>query len=597
MKKFLNYAAYISLFIVALNFTSCQDEFEEINTGEEPQAIMANSSTATLIKNTSTKDGSFDNIVDGASCFDIKFPYTVSVNGVELTIDSREDLHLIEEIFDAIDDDDDFLEILFPITITAGDFTEITINGIENLRELAAQCKEGGDDDDIECIDFVYPMTLFTFDVELEQTGSVVVESDKDLRRFFGNLEDTDLVSFDFPISLELYDGTILEVNTNEELARAIENARDACDEDDDDDYNDDDCDDCNVDRIKESLVECSPWKITEFERNDNDLITDFRTANLFFDAEGGVVVKQNGLEYQGSYSLSGDKNDILLSITGLSLEELNVNWNLNEADFDEDYKELELSADNDSELELKSFCDGNEGGNEEGEDPNTLREILKECEWIIKKVKNQGEEIERLLGYEFKFMADGVVTLSNGVTTSEGSWEIVFNAEQKLVMSITIGGEPGVNFEWPVRELTNSRLKFEVEEVGYELLLQRVCGDNTDDGDIPEIRNIMMGGEWTVASYMEGEMDNTAIFGGYSLNFMADHQIAVLEGGEAFGQGLWRVLRNSEERLKVYLNFADNMLLDELTDVWDFVSLADGRIELIYIGEGGMVTTLVLEK
>ena len=204
MKKFFSYAGYLSLLIIALNFTSCQDEFEVIGGDAEEQPITANSSAAKLIENTSTKDGSFDNIVDGASCFDIKFPYTVQVNGLEINIDSREDLHLIEEIFDEVDDNIDFLEILFPITITAGDFTEITIDSFEDLRELAAECKEGGDDDDIECIDFVYPMTVFTFDASLEQSGSIVVESDRDLRLFFKGLDDTDFLSFDFPISLIL---------------------------------------------------------------------------------------------------------------------------------------------------------------------------------------------------------------------------------------------------------------------------------------------------------------------------------------------------------------------------------------------------------
>lgn len=137
MKKFFSYAGYLSLLIVALNFTSCQDEFEVIGGDAEEQPITANSSAGKLIENTSTKDGSFDNIVDGASCFDIKFPYTVQVNGLEITIDSREDLHLIEEIFDEVDDDTDFLEILFPITITAGDFTEITINSFEDLRGIS----------------------------------------------------------------------------------------------------------------------------------------------------------------------------------------------------------------------------------------------------------------------------------------------------------------------------------------------------------------------------------------------------------------------------------------------------------------------------
>ncbi len=148
MKKFFSYAVYISLLMATLNFTSCQDEFEIIGGEAEEQPITASSSVAKLIENTSTKDGSFDNIVDGASCFDIKFPYTVEVNGLEITIDSREGLHLIEEIFDEVDVYTDFLAILFPIIINAGDLTEITIDSFEVLRELAAECKEGGDDDD-----------------------------------------------------------------------------------------------------------------------------------------------------------------------------------------------------------------------------------------------------------------------------------------------------------------------------------------------------------------------------------------------------------------------------------------------------------------
>jgi hypothetical protein len=56
-------------------------------------------------------------------------------------------------------------------------------------------------------------------------------------------------------------------------------------------------------------------------------------------------------------------------------------------------------------------------------------------------------------------------------------------------------------------------------------------------------------------------------------------------------------VLRNSEEKLKVYLNFGENMPFNELTDDWDFVSVVDGRIELKDISGDGTITTLVLEK
>ena len=586
MKKFLSFTVFVTLLVTALSFNSCQDEFEVIDTGDEPQAIMANSSTAILVQKTATRDGSFDNIVDGASCIDVKFPYTVEANGLELTINSREDLQLIEEIFDEIDDDVDFLEILFPITITSGDFTEITINGIDDLRELAAQCKEGGEDDDIECVDFVYPMTLYTFDINLEQTGSVVVESDKDLRIFFGGLDDKDLVSFDFPITLELYDGTKIEVNGNEELARVIENAKDACDEDDDDDYNDDDFDE---ERLDAYLMEC-PWFIKEFDRNDMDQTDQYFDYVLDFMEDGKVIAKtRTGAFLPGTWSTSMDDNGALLSMEFEALVDFNLEWRVYEIE----EGKIKIYNGESNRIIMKQIC-----ADDETADPNTLRDLLRECEWVIKKVKNQGEEIDRLLGYEFKFMAEGVVTLSNGINTSEGSWEITLNAEGKLVMAITMGDEPGVSFEWPLSDLRNDRLRFEVEEIDYELVLQRVCDDNANDGDVSEIRNIMMGGDWVVASYVEADMDSTVDYNGYSVQFMAEYQISVLEGGEAFGMGLWRVLRNSDQELKVYLNFGDSMPFDELTDDWTFVSITDTRIELKDISGGdGSISTLVFEK
>lgn len=571
---------------MALSFTSCQDEFEEINTGEDQAAITASSSTAVLIQNTATKDGSFDNIVDGTSCYDIKFPYTVEANGLELTINARADLKLIEEIFDSLDDDEDFLEILFPVTITSGDFTEITINGLEDLRALAEQCKEGGEDDDIECIDFVYPMTLYTFDINLEQTGEVFVESDMDLRLFFKGLGDNDLVSFDFPITLELYDGSKVEVNSNEELAMNIRNAKDACDEDDDNDYNDDDFDE---ERLDAYLMEC-PWFIKEFDRNDVDQTDQYFDYALNFKENGEVTAITGSEQFlYGTWSTSMDDNGAILTMEFEALVDFTLEWRIYEIE----EGRIKLYNGEGNRIIMKQIC----GDNPNENDPDSLREILKECEWVIKKVKNQGEEIDRLLGYEFKFMTDGVITLSNGINTSEGTWEVALNTEAKLVMAITMGDEPGVSFEWPIRELTNSRLKFEVDEIDYELILQRVCDDNAGDGDVMEIRNFMMGGDWSVASYVEGDNDQTDSYGGYSVNLMTEYQIAIKEGGETFGAGLWRVIRNADQKLKVYLNFGDNMPFDELTDDWDFVSVEEGRLELKDISGDGTVSVLVLEK
>lgn len=213
-------------------------------------------------------------------------------------------------------------------------------------------------------------------------------------------------------------------------------------------------------------------------------------------------------------------------------------------------------------------------------------------------KVKVDGEEIRRLLGYEFKFMPEGVVTLSNGDLTSNGTWEITMNAQGRLVMAIVMGQEPGVSFEWPLSDLRDDRLKFEIPGTDYELILQRVCNDNNEDGDVMEIRNIMMGGAWQVASYTENGEDMTQYYSGYSFDFSANHHISVTLGqtGPSF-PGYWRVLRNYEQKLKVYLNFGDDGELAELTDDWDFVSISPNRIELKDISGDGSYDILVFEK
>ncbi|MGB5822104.1 MAG: hypothetical protein WBG90_21660 [Saonia sp.] len=586
MKKFLNLAFHASLLIMALTFTSCQEEFEELPTGDEQETIMASSTTAKLIERTSSNDGSFDNIVDGASCLAVEFPYTVNVNGIDITINSKEDLRLIEEIFDEIDVDEDILEILFPITITLADFTEIVINSKEGLRELAEQCIEGGDDDDIECIDFVYPITLFTFDINEQQTGSVTVESDKELRRFFAGLDDDDLISIEFPVTLALSDGTEIVVDSNAELANAIENAKEICDEDDDDDFNDDDF---TKERLDHFLVEC-PWLINEVQRDDVNQTDQYFEYVMNFTEDGAVkVTDRQGNVLMGVWSTRVSDHGVLLNLEFDVLVDFNLEWFVYEIG---EHK-IKLFAEGGNKIIMRQICGDNLPN------PDTLRDILKDCEWIIKKVKNQGEEIDRLLGFEFKFMPEGVVTLSNGTTTSEGTWEITMNNEGLLVMAISIGDEPGVSFEWPLRDLDDHRLKFEVEEIDYELILLRVCDDSSDDGDIPEIRNIMMGGDWIVASYIDGEMDGTADFQGYNFAFSAQHKIAVTEGTDPnpFLTGLWRVLRNSEGQLNVYLNLGEDNLFGELTEDWDLVSITSDRIELKDInGDDGMAT-LVFEK
>ena len=592
MKKFFNYAFYASLLIIGLTFTSCQDEFEKLPEDEAQQeAITANSTTAKLIENTSSNDGSFDNIVDESSCFNIKFPYAVKVNGFELTINSPADLDTIEEIFDALEEDEDILDIIFPVTISLADYAEITINGIEDLRALAQECTEGGDDDDIECIDFVYPIEMYTFDLNNEETGNVSIEGDRDLRKFFAGLDENDLISIDFPVTLKLYDGTTMVVDSNAELANAIENAKDLCDEDDDNDYNDDDF---TQERLENYLVEC-PWLIHEVKRNNQlqtdqyiDYVMNFRIDG---DAKLVTIVNRAGIVYNGTWSTRVAEHKVLLELKFDELVDFTLEWYVYEIG----EGKIKLYADDGNKIIMHMGCDII------NDDPNTLREILAECSWIIKRVFNEGQEIKRLLGFEFNFEAGGVVTLSNGDVVSQGSWEITTNEQGRLVMAITMGDEPGVSFSWPLSELRQERLKFEIPGTDYELVLERNCDNDDTDEDVTWIRGLFNNTQWELALFSQNQDPLTA-YGGYTYEFGMDGTITVLEMDmnmelQEISTGKWYVYRNSDNKLEMIIRFGSESNFYPLGNDYIILEVEENRLELKHENKNGGYDHLVFEK
>ena len=586
MKKIFNYAMYVSLLTIALSFTACQDEIEEINTGEEPQTITANSTTADLIQRTSSNDGSCDNIVDGTSCYQINFPYTVEVNGLTLTIESEDDIEQIEDIFDSVEDDENLLDIIFPITVTAGDFSEITINGLEDLRELAAECKEGGDDDDIECIDFVYPMTLFSFNVNLEQTNTIEVTSDRELRLFFKDLDDDNLISFDFPLTLKLHDQTTITVENNQELASAIENAKDDCDEDDDDDYNDDDFD---LDEINEELVECV-WFVTEFKRNDIDQTPQYVNYILNFKEDGTVLTGFTGATtVEGTWTSTVGDDGAKLTMDFESNTDFNLEWNV----YDLGNDKIKLYSDDSNRIVMKQFCDEDLVE----ETVESITETLRECAWVIKTAKNNDVQINRLLGDEFEFQADGVVTLTNETTVTEGTWT-VSNTQGVFVVAIVMEDESAVSYEWLLTDLEDDIVKFNVEETFYELVIVKKCIDD-DEEDIEFIETIFDDTEWDIAYFAENNDESTTLFADVKLYLDDDGSLEVRNlNGEVFSNGSWFVYRNDfNGKLEMIISFEPGSNYLPLANDYQILEIDDMRIELKHENDTGLYDHLILER
>lgn len=347
----LNLKLFYLLIVLLIGLTfSCQDEVIEETPTNEEETLVANSNLANLMRNTATLDGSIDNIIDNANCILIDLPITVVVNGITLTIESVDDYDAIEEIIDEFTNDQDEIEIQFPIVIILSDYTEVTIENQDELETYIEDCfGENEPDDDIECIDFQYPITFSIYDSNFQVIETVTINSDQELYVFIEELEGGVIASINYPINMVLANGDVIEVNNNTELETAISEAEDDCDEDDDNDHNDDDECNLSIDFVELWLYECP---IVAHTYDDNGDLLD---ENLLeFGQNGEVVVNGTpAVTEVGSWTLEETNVGIILNISGLNTFNLiDGDWTLASCE----NNQLEFSQDTGSGIRTMIF-------------------------------------------------------------------------------------------------------------------------------------------------------------------------------------------------------------------------------------------------
>lgn len=347
----------LSLFI-GLVFTSCRKEEREFVQAPEDEILGPDSSISLLIQRTTSNDGSKNNIIDKANCFDIAFPYNVNVNGQNLTLNSNEDFATVECVFDQSDTDTDILNIVFPITIILADFSEVVINNTTELNNYINTCNgENEPDEDIECVDFQYPIEASVFNSENELLDTINIESDIELYQFIEDINPNDIVTIDFPIVVILADNSQVSINNFNELETTIINADNSCDEDDDYDFNDDDCDDCTPLQLETLLTSCADWEVNRLKRNDTDYDNVYDGYVFNFLTDGTMSVYWNTTTVFGTWTASGAGNnlEVLIDVPGLPL--CNNNWRLQEVKNCSADTEIDFRVGNVDRLQYKNGC------------------------------------------------------------------------------------------------------------------------------------------------------------------------------------------------------------------------------------------------
>ncbi|WP_178987655.1 hypothetical protein [Winogradskyella schleiferi] len=445
----------ISFLFAFLCVTSCQDEIEQIENPNEQETIVPNSTLASLMSRTASNFGAADDILDGASCFSVELPVTIQVSDITIIIESEADLEALEDVLYDISVDEDVMEFVFPITIIFNDYSQIIIENANMLQSFIDECVED-ENDVIACADFVYPISFSVFNSGFNLVDTVVISDDEALYIFLDELEDDEnavIVSLNFPVTIAYANGETIEVDTNEELAAAIEVADQFCEDEND----------CLEDEVAQNLIECS-WAFSDGSGN-------FENDRMIFNPNGELQISEGMATSAigGNWNLSATENGIILNFSELTAfqDSLGGDWLIIECDVDR----MVLTKVNQT-LVLEQDCEGNLGCSEEEINANII-----ECAWQL-----QTNLMDSLVPIYVYFTPNAQVLLSNNGNTETqiGTWDLVTVSTEKFIEFILQQGFETLNGQWQIVECNDGFLHLVIGN-NY-IYLEQECNLPNDD-------------------------------------------------------------------------------------------------------------------
>lgn len=367
--------SYISAFVICLFLltTSCREE-EFISIGTQPDRALTPESTITrLLYNVTLKDGSMDNLIDGASCISLILPVTVMIEGELFTVGNlEEDLEIIADRLDEVEDDDNdddddednnndvgtVITILFPITIISPNHTEMQIATSEELKVFQDSCsEENAIDNDIECLDVLYPVQLSIFDVTREVLETRTVPNDASFNLFLAEINEDSQVTLNFPISVVLSDMTEIALEDIPSLEEVFISYGDSCDEKDTNEPRTQDCGSCAPDDFFSVWAVCSLWEAHKFKLDGDNVKEDYKDHTFEFFSNGEVNIDNGSEVVIGTWIANGSDEDITLTFNFPGMEDFNAAWNLKEVKEKGTKMDVRLFM-GDDELHIQSLCD-----------------------------------------------------------------------------------------------------------------------------------------------------------------------------------------------------------------------------------------------
>ncbi|WDO13015.1 LamG domain-containing protein [Flavobacterium sp. WW92] len=225
-KKILQSILVLGCICIAAFTVSCQDEENETKQNEE--TLSKTAPLTGLFERVAMNATADDNIIDSTSCFSVKLPVSLIVNSQAVTINTENDYHLVNDIFEVTDADHDYVDFVFPITIVYPDYREVVVQNETQFNALRDDCQEPEPGErNIACVSIHYPIRVFGYNSNFQLAHTYTIHNDLEFFLLLFNLGNNEFYAVDYPITITNRNGIEVTIRNNIEMLGAIQDCVD----------------------------------------------------------------------------------------------------------------------------------------------------------------------------------------------------------------------------------------------------------------------------------------------------------------------------------------------------------------------------------
>ncbi len=311
LKKYL--AVLAVLFLV-----SCQSDMDEQNNNS--QGTITNvSPLTTYLQRVAMVQTVQDNIIDGSTYCTIKLPYSVTVNSTQIAINTTADYQKVIDNINESTTDDDIVKISFPVVMVYYNYIEKNIPNEADFDSLIDYWNLYPDLlSKINGLNIKYPITINSYNSANQIASSTTITSDQAFFNFIKNLNSSQYISLQYPISVVDYNNQTKSIANNSDFENAIKYAIDYCPENNI----------VSLDFV--NTITQGSWEIPYFF-DDSEKTASYSGYSFTFKSDKSVVATKGAVSETGTWesTVLNNVRELKLTFSTELLSKLNNNWKL----------------------------------------------------------------------------------------------------------------------------------------------------------------------------------------------------------------------------------------------------------------------------